>query len=366
VACLNNIRSHVTPIIKKKNGDKNDLSNYRPVANLPFVSKLIERVISKQIVTHLNDGGFWDPQQYAYRQFHSCETALLDVLDFVYSGIDDKKVTLLVLLDLSAAFDTIDHNILSQRLQKCGIAERAHKWIIDYLSNRQQIIKCKDVLSSPQPVLYGVPQGSVLGPVLFNVYLTGLRDILISHGIHYVFYADDLQLMLHSTVADLPMSIRKMEACIISVRKWFTSAFLTLNVDKTEFMILGNPPLIRKVNDVTLKIGDATIKPTDCLRDLGLYLDPTLTLKHHITRICSRAFTALRMIGRLRRSLSLQSRQLLLHALVLSHVDYCLATLFKVPNEYLKKIQRVINSTFRFLHSIKKGTSSKAKRQSSS
>jgi hypothetical protein len=252
--------SYVTPLLKKKNTDKNNLSNYRPVSNLSFVSKLIERTVVNQIVTHMNEGGYWDPQQHAYRQYHSCETALLDVLDTIYTGIDEKKVTLLVLLDLSAAFDTIDHGILSQRLQICGIIEKAHKWIVDYLNDRQQMVQCKDVLSSPQPVSFGVPQGSVLGPVLFNIYLTGLRDLLASYDIHHVSYADDLQLMLTTTISGLSAAIEKMENCINGVKDWFASSFLSLNDFKTEFMILGSPPMLRKVPNVVLKVGDVTIK----------------------------------------------------------------------------------------------------------
>jgi hypothetical protein len=307
-----------------------------------------------QIVTHMNEGGYWDPQPHAYRQYHSCETALLDILDTIYTGIDEKKVTLLALLDLSAVFDTIDHGILSQRLLVCGITETAHKWIVDYLNDRQQMVQCKDVLYSPQPLSFGVLQGSVLGPVLFNIYLTGLRDLLASYDIHHVSYADDLQFMLTTTISGLSAAIEKMENCINGVKDWFASSFLSLNDCKTEFMILGSPPMLRKVTKVVLKVGDVTIKPSSCLRDLGLYIDPSLSFKYHIRIVSSCAFTALRMIARLQRKSGLQHRKLLLHALVLSQIDHCSSTFHKLPKGVLTKIQRVINSAFRFLHSIKK------------
>jgi hypothetical protein len=205
----------------------------------------------------------------------------------------------------------------------------------------------------------------VLGPVLFNIYLTGLRDLLASYDIHHVSYADDLQLMLTTTISGLSAAIEKMENCINGVKDWFASSFLSLNDCKTEFMILGSPPMLRKVTNVVLKVVDVTIKPSSCLRDLGLYIDPSLSFKHHIRIVSSCAFTALRMIARLQRKSGLQHRKLLLHALVLSQIDYCSSTFHKLPKDVLTKIQRVINSAFRFLHSIKKGSSCKDKRRMS-
>jgi hypothetical protein len=193
-----------------------------------------------------------------------------------------------------------------------------------------------------------------VGPVLFNIYLTGLRDLLASYDIHHVSHADDLQFMLTTTISGLSAAIEKMENCINVVRDWFASSFLSLNDCKTEFMILGSPPMLRKVTKVVLKVGDVTIKPSICLHDLGLYIDPSLSFKYCIRIVSSCAFTALRMIARLQRKSGLQHRKLLLHALVLSQIDHCSSTSHKLSKGVLTKIQRVINSAFCFLHSIKK------------
>jgi hypothetical protein len=349
--------SCVTPLIKKKKGDRNDFTNYRPVSNLPYVSKLVERAIAKQITDHLSTGNYFDPHQYAYRRHHSCESALLHVLNIVYSSIDDKKVVLLVLLDLSSAFDTIDHSVLSSRLIECGIVQDAHKWIMGYLSDRHQFINCKGTFSSTMPVRYGVPQGSVLGPLIFNIYLTGLRDIVLSHEIDYVCYADDLQLIMKSSVADLTVSLAKLETCIADIKQWYAASFLALNDAKTEFLILGSPAMIKKLPEVSIRVGSFTIKPSSSVRDLGVLLDPSLSFHGHIKSVCSRSFSSLRIIAKIKRMTTQHHRHLLIHALVLSHIDYCSALFLNIPHISAIKIQRVINAAFRFLFNIKKSSS---------
>jgi hypothetical protein len=238
--------SSVTPILKKRGLDTEVFSSYRPVSNLPFLSKLIERAASSQITRHLSNNNLWDPHQSAYRVSHSCETALLYVFNGILKGMDDRKVTLLVLLDLSSAFDCVDHNILANRMRLCGIGGDVHKWIMSYLDDRKQFVSCGGVSSSTCSVTCGVPQGSVLGPLLFNLYLTGLRDVILPFSVDYMVYADDLQLSATTTLSDIYWTITRLEECITAIQSWFSFSLLTLNVLKTEFIILGSPSLISK------------------------------------------------------------------------------------------------------------------------
>jgi hypothetical protein len=143
--------------------------------------------------------------------------------------MDNKKVLLLVLLDNSAAFDTVSHDILLSHLQQCGIVGDAHSLMVNYLSDRKQMIFINNKKSLVKPVSCGVPQGSVLGPLLFCVYLTGLKDVMTPFGIHYMWYADDIQLFMESSVDNLSGAVMRMEQCIGSVKEWFTSILLSLN-----------------------------------------------------------------------------------------------------------------------------------------
>jgi retron-type reverse transcriptase len=221
--------SIVVPLLKKKNLDKDQIENYRPISNLPFISKVIERVVASQLTEHLERFDYFEPQQFAYRQHHSCEGALLSVLDSVYASIDNKEVTILVLLDLTAAFDSVDHQILIQRLRVCGVDKLALDWIAQYLSDRNQRVSVNGTLSSSVPLTIGVPQGSVLGPLLFNIYLTGLGKLIASFDVSFVQFADDLQLFLSCSPSGMPQAISRLQNCVAAVINWMKSSLLTVN-----------------------------------------------------------------------------------------------------------------------------------------
>ena len=172
----------VTPMLKKPGLDPNDLKNFRPVSNLPFISKILEKVVLTQLQKHLSENDLLEIRQSAYRKNHSTETALLSVADGLLRNADDRLVSVLALLDLSAAFDTLDHPILLQRLETTfGISGTVLHWFASYLEGREQSVKVDNVLSSPSPLRFGVPQGSVLGPILFTLYSQPLSDLICRH-----------------------------------------------------------------------------------------------------------------------------------------------------------------------------------------
>src|SRR5580700_8402102 len=196
----------VRPLLKKPSLPPDDLSNYRPISNLSFVSKIIERIVASRINQHLKSFPSLSPFQSAYRKFHSTETALLRITNDILLSCDRQKVTALVLFYLSAAFDTIDHAILLSRLSTTfGITGNALSLLSSYLLDRTQsvVIGPGHDQSSPSPLLTGVPQGSVLGPLLFCLYTTPLTTTLNHSPVTPHFYADDTQLYISFSANDV-------------------------------------------------------------------------------------------------------------------------------------------------------------------
>ncbi len=185
----------VRPILKKKGSECEQLSNYRPISLLPFLSKILEKVAAKQLVSHLEKHNLLARFQSGFRRGHSTETAVARITNDILASNDSGKVTALVLLDLSAAFDTIDHEILLARLEtEVGIRGTALSWFRSYLTGRTQVVSCNGQVSQSRRVTCGVPQGSVLGPLLFSIYTRPLEQVVKRHSPPCHFYADDTQL----------------------------------------------------------------------------------------------------------------------------------------------------------------------------
>lgn len=184
----------VTPVLKKPNLDLSVLSNYRPISNLPFIAKLLESTVASQLQSFLVENNLFDPFQSGFRPLYSTETALFKVLnDLLLSG-DSVSLSMLLLLDLSSAFDTVSHQLLILRLSDVGISGAALSWFSSYVSDRLFYISLQNFRSPTVPLKQGVPQGSVLGPLLFTIYIIPLGQILCHHDFNYHFYADDIQL----------------------------------------------------------------------------------------------------------------------------------------------------------------------------
>ena len=202
---LNVQESSCHPLIKKASLPRNDLKNYRPVSGLYFLSKLVERVVAKQLTSYINNNILGNPHQSAYKPDHSTEIALLSIKNEIHLSLERGEHTALVLLDLSVAFDTIDHNILLGYLKSWfGLGGTILEWFVSYLSNHCQAIKIGSTLSELSKLIYGVPQGSVLGPLLYSI--TPLGKIISLHpDIKFHFYTDDTQLYTSISPIRMPL-----------------------------------------------------------------------------------------------------------------------------------------------------------------
>ena len=343
-------RAVITPILKKHNLDPNTLKNYRPVSNLPFISKILEKVVLKQCQYHLRQNNLLETRQSAYRKNHSTETAVLSVMEELLSNIDERLVSLVALLDLSAAFDTIDHDILLSRLKHSfGFQGTVLKWFNSYLSDRYQSVCIDDVLSSPAPLSCGVPQGSVLGPVLFSLYTQPLSDVIISHKCSYHKYADDTQLCKSSHPDSFLSAQTSMQACIDDILTWMVSNKLKLNPEKTEAMVSGSKLQLNQISSESMTVDNNSIPFVQSVKYLGVTLDSSLTMQRHISDVCRSTFLALRRISSIRRFLSVQSTATLVHASITSRLDYCNSTLSGISSEQVARLQRVQNSAARLV-----------------
>ena len=338
----------VSPLLKKYNLPKEDLSSYRPISNLNFISKILERIIHTRLSTHLRSFCAITSFQSAYRPFHSTETALLRIQNDLLLAINQQKISALVLLDLSAAFDTIDHGILLERLSSYyGISGTALKLLSSYLLGRTQSVCIDSHITPSSPMPTGVPQGSVLGPLLFTLYTSPISHIFTDCPISFHLYADDTQLYISFSAADSQSSLATLTSKLDLVHTWLTTNRLTVNPSKTEYLIIGTPQQCSKLISSTISFSGTTISSSDSVRNLGVTFDSNLSLQKHISSICQTSYYHIKQLRQVRSVLDNNSAILLANSLVSSRLDYCNSLYFGLPQTSINRLQRIQNSLAR-------------------
>ena len=306
---------------------------------------------------HLIQNGLHEVLQSAYKQNHSTETALLKVQNDLLMAIDTYGGAVLILLDLSAALDTIDHTILLQRLHELGIRDAALDWFRSYLSQRRQSVVINGTRSSYRNLSFGVPQGSVLGPILFTLYTTPLGAIARKYQLNFHLYADDTQLYMafkSNNAESLPLIINNIQNCVIEIKSWMTANMLQLNMDKTEVLVLMNKSLRNPITMNKIKIDSIDISTASSVRNLGAIFDSALSSEAFVNSICKSAWSNLFNISRSRRSLTTDAAKILIQAYVMSKIDYCNSLLYGIPDKLLNRIQRIQNYAARVVPRLHK------------
>ena len=348
--------AHVTPLLKKTSLDPESLNNYRPISQLPFISKVLEKVVAGLVCKYLKDNDLFENLQSAYRPGLSVETALVRVTNDIRIALDKKQMVILVLLDLSAAFDTVDHELLLMRMShRFGISGNVLKWFRSYLTLRSQVVVLSDSSSEQLYIECGVPQGSVLGPILFTMYTSPLGDIARRVGLSYHLYADDTQLYVAFKPGTTDqVCCQQIQDCLVAMQEWMNSNFLKLNNDKTDVILIGSrhQHSLFEMEHITLNGHDLPL--SESVRDLGVILDNRLNMNDHITSVCKSANYHLRNIAKIRRYLSESDAVKVIHALVSSRIDYCNAVLAGLPNSSISRLQRVQNNAARVLARVRK------------
>ena len=342
------------PLLKKMGLDLL-LMNYRPVSNLCFVSKTVERAVAVQLIGHMKLNNLFEFYQSAYSEGKSTETALLRIQNDILLAMDRQEVTFVIMLDLSAAFDTVDYDILFDRLEKrLGVSGTVLQWIKSYLTGRRQAVSINRESSKEVELECGVPQGSVLGPILFLIYTLPLGDLLRKHGISYHMYADDKQIYPSFKAENVNENIDRIKQCLKDVDNWMLTNHLKKNGDKTEFLVIGTWQQQAKLHDISLEMDDCVIYPKDEVKNLGVILDSHLNMKAHATAVCKSAYFQLHNIWVVRQSLNNSAATKAIVAFVMSKLDSSNALLYGLPKCTLKRFQRIQDGAARCLTGSRK------------
>uniref|UniRef100_A0A803TL80 Reverse transcriptase domain-containing protein n=1 Tax=Anolis carolinensis TaxID=28377 RepID=A0A803TL80_ANOCA len=336
----------IKPLLKKPSLDPTQLENFRPISNLPFLGKVVERVVAAQLQAFLVDTDFLDPAQSGFRSGHGTEKALVALVNDLRRELDRGSVSLLVLLDLSAAFDTVDHGLLLGRLAGMGLGGTVLQWLRSFLEGRTQMVSLGDTCSTPQPLSCGVPQGSVVSPMLFNIYMKPLGEIIRSFGVRCHLYADDVQLC-HSFPSVTKEAVQVLNRCLATVSDWMRANKLKLNPDKTEVLLVSR----KAEQGIGLQpVLDGVALPLKTqVRSLGVLLDSSLSLEPQVSAVARGAFAQLRLVRQLRPFLGRSDLATVVHALVTARLDYCNALYVGLPLKTARKLQLVQRAAARLI-----------------
>ena len=307
--------SKVKPLFK--NGDTNLLSNYRPISLLPTISKIFERVLHDQLYQYFLDNNLMAEEQYGFRKQHSTELATVKLIDNIISEMDMHKTPIAIFIDLSKAFDTLHINTLLEKLKFYGIKGCALTLFRNYFSNRYQYVKTDDVESSLLEVKTGIPQGSILGPLIFSIYINDL--VKVSNIFKFLMYADDTT--IYFSLEDL----QDNKAFIINkelekVNVWLKLNKLTINTEKTKFIIFHNQWKI--VNPLQLQINNKILVPVESFTFLGVILDSNLSWHNHIDMVATKLSKVIGTINRLKHIFPRYILLTIYNSLIASHINY--------------------------------------------
>ncbi len=340
----------IKPHIKKDNLDVNELKNYRPVSNLHFLSKLLEKLVVIRLEDHMYQYNMHDPLQSAYKHSHSTETALLKIHNDIISSLDVSQCTVLASLDLSAAFDTVDHSTFIKRLKGLyGVEGTALHWFESYLHDRQYRVSISKSVSQTFKLKCGVPQGSVLGARLYTMYTYPLSEVIKEHNLMYHSYADDTQIYINCDNTDIAIeeAMRRLHDCITDVCCWMSKNTLKLNQDKTEFIIFSKDN--HHGREYELNVGNNAITASKHIKILGVYLDSSMNLMQQITATSRSAYMHIRKINSIRQYLTESAVKTLIQSLVVSRLDYCNSLYYGLPLTSINRLQLVHNSAARVI-----------------
>ena len=333
----------LTPLYK--DGDRSVAGNYRPIAILPAASKLLERTVHQQVSKYFERHKLLSEAQFGFRKGFSTSTCILNLLNNIYKNMDNGMITGVLFLDLKKAFDTVDHRILLQKLSMYGISNEAVEWFKDYLSNREQSTKVNNCISTFKKTTCGVPQGSILGPLLFIIYVNDLGKYMTECSVN--LYADDTAVYTASeSYIDLILSLR-IE--LGNLTQWLNANKLTLNVKKTKCLMIGSRTRLKNLQELDLSINGQKIEFVTEFKYLGLVLDNYLSFEPHIESILKKLAPKIGAIKKTRSCMDKKIALQLYKSIIGPHLDYCDTTYMTASQESLHKLQLLQNVCCRII-----------------
>ena len=322
----------VIPVYKKD--DNQIFSNYRPISLLPSFSKILEKVVHKRLLHYLNIKNIISFSQYGFQPNSSTELAVLELQDRIVKSMATHKFCLGLSVDLSKAFDTLNHDILFTKLEILGIRGITLSWFKSYLSNRKQFVKFKNSNSTLCGITCGVPQGSILGPLLFLIYMNDLPTILSSSVA--ILFADDTTLLIDHSNYDSLIDQTNLE--VKRLYKWFCANKLSMNKNKTNYIVFHSQNKRFPPNRKQVVLNNTPINEVDCIKFLGMHLDKHLNWKTHLTKKGNQILKVVAILAQLKHSLPQQTLRMIYTSLVLPHITYGVTAWGNEKNSEMNRI----------------------------
>ena len=327
--------ARVIPIFKS--GIKEDVENYRPISILPTLSKIFERHIAEQIHQYFKETDIIHKTQSGFRKDHSCHTALIRLIDNWVTDIDSGKLVGAVFLDLRKAFDLVDHKILIHKLKLYHFSDRTVDLFKSYLSNRHQTVIVKNVKSNNLTMKSGVPQGSIIGPLLFLLYI---NDIAFScNNLNLDLYADD------STMFESGLKLTdiqpNLQINLNNISQWCTFNNMSLHPKKTKCMLIGSRHKIKNTGQLTLRVNETYLENVSVQKILGVFIDNTLSWQTHIDYVCKRVNMKIALLKRMLFYINDDMKRLFYNSYILPLFDYCCTVWGKDNNRSINKIYQL-------------------------
>ena len=309
--------STVTPIFKQ--GITTDPTNYRPISVLAYFAKLLEKVMYQRLNNYINKMNILYPYQHGFRSGHSTSMSVINIQDKISHAIDKNEFSIGIFLDLSKAFDTVDHNILLKKLENYGVRGIPLSWFKDYLTNRMQQVKCNGIFSSFKSIKFGVPQGSLLGPLLFLIYINDLPNT--SSVLQFILFADDSNVFISHNSYENMYQLLNNELELVS--DWFKANKLSLNLLKTNYILFSSHRKLQPSHQGSVLIDGTVIPQVKSVKFLGIYIDQHITWNDHIDHISLKIAKNVGIISRLAHILPTSILLTLYYSLIYPYLTYC-------------------------------------------